>query len=201
MTVAADGTNQHLFSDAQPVIAHQLQDGMAPVGGWVAFTSGDNPMTPDPEGSGALTLNLLNVVDGTLKPITPLFAPEMEEAIKAANLTGDRNDAVEAGIAILDNSDTLKWSPDGRYLAFIAAIDGPSSDVYSYDRETGQDQSVDRRTESSRALVLVAGQPMDRSRRSRIVRHRRGLECQSGVGRRARWQHHAQVVRHGMERR
>ena len=138
MTVAADGTNQHPFSDAQPVIAHQLQDGMAPVGGWVAFTSGDNPMTPDPEGSGPLTLNLLNVVDGTLTPITPLFAPEMEEAIKSANLTGDRNDAVEAGIAVLENSDTLKWSPDGRYLAFIAAIDGPSSDVYSYDRETGQ---------------------------------------------------------------
>ena len=138
MTVAADGTNQHLLSDAQPVIGHQLQDGMAPVGGWVAFTSGDNLMTPDPEGSGALMLNLLNVVDGTLKPITPLFASEMEEAIKSANLTGDRNDAIEAGIAILDNSDTLKWSPDGRYLAFIAAIDGPSSDVYSYDRETGQ---------------------------------------------------------------
>ena len=93
MAVAADGTSLHLFSDAQPAIAHQLKDGMAPVGGWVAFASGDNPMTPDPEGSGPLTLNLLNVVDGTLKPITPLFAPEMEEAIKAATTTGDRTDA------------------------------------------------------------------------------------------------------------
>jgi hypothetical protein len=138
MSAAANGTSLRLFGDAQPAIAHQLNDGMSPVGGWVAFANGDNPMTPDPEGSGPLTLNLLNTVDGTLTPITPLFSPAMEEAIRSATTTGDRTDAIEAGIAIVDNSDTLKWSPDGRYLAFIAVIDGPSSDVYSYDRETGQ---------------------------------------------------------------
>jgi WD40 repeat protein len=43
------------------------------------------------------------------------------------------------------------WSPDGRWLAFNAAIDGPSADVYVYDTLTntierltdGPDQSVD----------------------------------------------------------
>ena len=43
------------------------------------------------------------------------------------------------------------WSPDGRWLAFNAAIDGPSADVYVYDTSTnsierltdGPDQSVD----------------------------------------------------------
>jgi hypothetical protein len=138
MSAAANGTSLQLFGDARPAIAHQIKDGLSPVGGWVAFASGANPMTPDPEGSGPLTLNLLKTVDGTLMPITPLFSPDLEEVIRSATTTGDRNDAVEAGIAIMDNSDTLKWSPDGRYLAFIAAIDGPSSDVYSYDRETGQ---------------------------------------------------------------
>jgi hypothetical protein len=138
MSVTADGINKHLFNHAQPALDHNLNDALAPTGGWIAFTGGDNPMTPDPEGSGPLTLNLLNIVDGTIKPIAPLFSPDMEQAIKAATKTGDRTDAVEAGIAIFENSDTLKWSPDGRYVAFIAAIDGPSSDVYSYDRETGQ---------------------------------------------------------------
>jgi hypothetical protein len=138
MSVTADGTSKHLFTHAQPVLDRNLNDALAPAGGWMAFTSGDNPMAPDRKGSGPLTLNLLNVVDGTIKPITPLFSVEMEQAITAATTTGDRTDAIEAGIAILQNSDTLKWSPDGRYLAFIAAIDGPSSDVYSYDRETGQ---------------------------------------------------------------
>ncbi|NTU66016.1 MAG: hypothetical protein HGB05_22080, partial [Chloroflexi bacterium] len=134
---SADGTLAQTFDRAQLSLGRQLEGGIAPTGGSVAFIGGDNPMTPDREGSGPLTLNLLNVVDGTFKPVTPLFVPEMEEAIRSAILTGDRTDAVEAGIAVAENSDTLAWSPDGRYLAFIAAIDGPSSDVYSYDRESG----------------------------------------------------------------
>jgi WD40 repeat protein len=80
-------------------------------------------------------LNLLDTRTGKQKPITPLFSPEIDQAIKTAQ--GERTAAMEAGIAIAENSDTLKWSPDGRYLAFIAASDGPSSDVYSYDRESG----------------------------------------------------------------
>jgi dipeptidyl aminopeptidase/acylaminoacyl peptidase len=31
----------------------------------------------------------------------------------------------------------MAWSPNGRYLAFAAALDGPSSDLYMYDAETG----------------------------------------------------------------
>jgi hypothetical protein len=138
MSVMADGINKHLFNYAQPALDHNLNDALAPTGGWIAFAGGDNPMTPDREGSGPLTLNLLNVSDGSVRPITPLFSPDMEQAIISATATGDRTEAIEAGLAILFNDHTLQWSPDGRYLAFIAAIDGPSSDVYSYDRVTGQ---------------------------------------------------------------
>lgn len=31
-----------------------------------------------------------------------------------------------------------KWSPDGRYLAFIGAIEGPTTDLYVYDGETDE---------------------------------------------------------------
>jgi hypothetical protein len=31
----------------------------------------------------------------------------------------------------------MKWSPNGRYLAFSAAPEGPSSDLYMYDTQTG----------------------------------------------------------------
>jgi WD40 repeat protein len=34
------------------------------------------------------------------------------------------------------------WSPDGRYLAFLGAIDGPSSDVYVYDTVTDHVQRL-----------------------------------------------------------
>jgi hypothetical protein len=135
---SADGAPSQTFTKALLSLGRNLSDGVAPAGGNVAFASGDNPMTPEREGSGPLTLNLLNVHTGNQKPITLLFSPEMMQALQETISTGDRNDAVEAGIAIVENSDTLKWSPDGRYLAFIAAIDGPSSDVYSYARESGQ---------------------------------------------------------------
>lgn len=34
------------------------------------------------------------------------------------------------------------WSPDGRYLAFLGAIEGPSSDVYVYDTATDRVQRL-----------------------------------------------------------
>jgi hypothetical protein len=138
MEVTADATIKDLFSEAVPSVVHLLKDGMSSFSGLVAFISGDNPMTPDREGSGPLMLNLLDTRTGKQQPITPLFSPDMEQALHEANSTGERNEAVEAGIAVIENDHTLSWSPDSRYLAFIAASDGPSSDVYSYDRDTGQ---------------------------------------------------------------
>jgi hypothetical protein len=58
-----------------------LSNGIAPVGGTVAFVSGDNPMTPDREGRGPLTLNLLSMRTGNQKPIALLFSPEMTQAL------------------------------------------------------------------------------------------------------------------------
>ncbi len=34
--------------------------------------------------------------------------------------------------------DTLAWSPDGRFLAYVAATDGPSADIYVYDTQTSE---------------------------------------------------------------
>lgn len=135
---SANGKPVQTFDQAQFSLSRNLSDGTAPTGSSVAFISGDNPLTPDREGSGPLMLNLLDTRTGKQQSITPLFSPEMEQSLQEATTSGERNDAVEAGIAIVFNDDTLAWSPDGRYLAFIAAIDGLSSDVYSFDRDSGQ---------------------------------------------------------------
>jgi hypothetical protein len=135
---SADGKPVQTFNQAQLSLGRNLSDGIAPFGGDVAFISGDNPTTADREGSGPLMLNLLDTHTGKQTAITPLFSPEMMQAFQEIISTGKLNDAVAAGIATAENSHTLAWSPDGRYLAFIAAIDGPSSDVYSYDRASGQ---------------------------------------------------------------
>jgi hypothetical protein len=136
--VNADGTGKTLLGAGSPSFDFNLGGEFAPNAGLLAINIGDNPFTPDTEGCCVLTVNLMNLPANTLRVITPLFSPEMQQALQEASNTGERNAAVEAGIAVAENADTLAWSPDGRYLAFIAAIDGPSSDVYSYDRDTGQ---------------------------------------------------------------
>ncbi|NTU63283.1 MAG: hypothetical protein HGB05_07745, partial [Chloroflexi bacterium] len=136
--VKLDGTGKTLLGAGSPSFDFNLGSAFAPRAGLLAINIGDNPFTPDTEGCCGLTLNLMDLPANTMRVITPLFSPEMQQALQATISAGERNAAVEAGIAVVENSDTLAWSPDGRYLAFIAAIDGPSSDVYSYDRETGQ---------------------------------------------------------------
>jgi hypothetical protein len=54
--------------------------------------------------------------------------------------------------AVLTDRSTMRWSPDGRYLAFIAAIDGPSADLYVYDTQTDQ---VHRLTDGPNQAVLM----------------------------------------------
>ncbi|HSD83506.1 MAG TPA: hypothetical protein VLG46_06595 [Anaerolineae bacterium] len=135
MIVNADGTGKTLISDSVPTLGRNLSVGLSPRGGLLAFYAG---VSPRQAGSEPLTLKLLDVSTGKTQSITRLFSLEMEQALQTASAPGERTDAVEASIAVVDNDHTLAWSPDGRYLAFIAAIDGPSSDLYSYDRETGQ---------------------------------------------------------------
>jgi hypothetical protein len=153
---SAGGEPLQTFDQAQLSLGHNLSDGIAPSGGDVAFVSGDNPMTPDREGAGPLTLHLLHMPTGNTRPLTPLFSADMEQAIQTASTTGDRNAEVEAGIAVIENDRTLAWSPDGRYLAFIAAIDGPSSDLYSYDRESRQ---INRLTDGSNQAARLFWSP------------------------------------------
>lgn len=134
-----DGSQTALVqSPLMPAVGRNLRAGIAPHDMWLALYRGANPMTPDREGADPLALFLLHVPTGHSNSSTSLFSPEMEQAIKTASTTGDRTAAVEAGIAVIENDHTLAWSPDGRYLAFLAARDGPSSDLYSLDRETGQ---------------------------------------------------------------
>ncbi len=58
----------------------------------------------------------------------PLSTPGIE------SMPGDP--AFEATRA-MEDAGSLAWSPDGRMLAFVAAIDGDSADVYLYDRVVG----------------------------------------------------------------
>ncbi len=124
--VNSDGSG-HMAIPADALLnASDLSDGASPHGGWLAVrTQGSQP--------GDLALQILHLPDGTLKTITPLFSPDLQ---RLANTTAQ--DALPEVFYAVLQPHTLSWSPDGRYLAFVAAVEGPSSDLYVYDTHTGQ---------------------------------------------------------------
>jgi hypothetical protein len=71
-----------------------------------------------------LTLHVFNFPDGTNNVITPLTS-ETTRLPDGANAW-----EITVAITLLGS---LRWSPDGQWLAFVGAMDGDSADVYSYE--------------------------------------------------------------------
>lgn len=72
---------------------------------------------------------------GVVKQI-PVLSPELAAEIDQPGEGGWRKRWTEDVYLALDADgfiDTLAWSPDGRLLAYVAAVDGPSADLYVYD--------------------------------------------------------------------
>ena len=115
--VDANGAGLIRFSTPALMTKNELARGASPTGEWLAFRSANRDNFTNTQ------LNLLHLPDGKLTTISRLLSPELEQAAEGRS---------EAAIAVSE-PDALAWSPDGRYLAFVAAIDGPSSDLYVYD--------------------------------------------------------------------
>ena len=62
-------------------------------------------------------------------------------------------------MAIWQDRPGLEWSPNGRYLAFVGAIDGPSADMYAYDSVS---QKVLRLTDGLHQPILLGWSPDSR---------------------------------------
>jgi hypothetical protein len=75
-------------------------------------------------------LELVHLPDLTKDTITPL--------ISAVNLASMETDPVQEMLltSSIAFESPVQWSPDGRHLAFVAALDGSSSDLYVYDTGT-----------------------------------------------------------------
>jgi len=62
-------------------------------------------------------------------------------------------------LTVLSERNSPRWSPEGRYLAFAAAIDGLSSDIYVYDTRTDR---VQRLTSGANQAVIMGWSPDSR---------------------------------------
>ncbi len=113
----------------------------APSGGRVAVLQFDRSLQTAP------VLRLMELPSGDVRTIANL----LPRAIDYAALNTDARSAATQVWAAVGPKNQPAWSSDGRWLAFNAAIDGPSADVYVYDASTdrisrltdGPDQSTD----------------------------------------------------------
>ncbi len=112
-----------------------LPYGIAPTGDKIAIRySVDNPRDV------GWNLAILHLPSLEVEYVSPLLAGEI---LNGVTISTDLDPQV---IQAIQDNYALAWSPDGHYLAFVAALNGPSSDLYLYSTFDG---SVKRLTSGS----------------------------------------------------
>ena len=128
-----DGTGRTLLLEGQglgPARLYNFDEIASPSGGWLAVYTFD-----DPEALIGPSLQIVHVPDGLAVWTTRLLSEEIEAEIAGGAQPG--SPAMQAADAV-NMPGALAWSPDGKRLAFTAALDGPSSDIYLYDLAKAQ---------------------------------------------------------------
>lgn len=133
---------------------------VSPDGQWLAFYVGNFKSSGIPE-SLPITLNILNLNDGTIRKIADVVTEgytnrlmQLADHLKARypdmyKPVDNQDWADNAVIAAFQWSiESVSWSPDSRQLAFAAQLDGLSSDVYLYDLESGLFKQVENSEQS-----------------------------------------------------
>lgn len=119
-----DGTGPFIIAPPPlpefPAMTFDLPSGISKSCPYLALRS------DSPDGHGWI-LEVIHFPDLKIVMTTPLLSKtNFPATMQMSDLSPD------LVTAILD-ADALSWSPDGRYLAFVAALDNASSDLYVYD--------------------------------------------------------------------
>ena len=105
-----------------PIYADDLIRGLSPDGETLIVRAGS------PENLDELALYQIQLPGGEITQISPLLSLTLQRNI--VNNTG--SNAFEA-LKAVTREDGLAWSPNNQYLAFNAALDNQSSDLYIFD--------------------------------------------------------------------
>ena len=115
MAINADGTGPQILLanlPAEPIFTGSKTNQLAIITEW-----GEIDATPPRN----MALIVLHLPDGAIQDVIPLITyPYIPEE----------------NLPYYSNA-SLSWSPNGNYLAFIGAINGPSADLYVYEAFTG----------------------------------------------------------------
>ncbi len=144
----ADSDLRVVNADGSGGATIRLPDGFAPAQVLADSVSADRGLlvlyhrTDDERGNlTSLNLGVLDAVTGALAFEVPLLSPGFPQDLRAlydARVKGQFDDFLGFQSGFAYGLTTFAWSPNGRYLAFAGQMDGPSSDLYVLDVETGQ---------------------------------------------------------------
>jgi hypothetical protein len=137
------GTTQWTVNIPHPESKHYLQEGISPDWKWYAYVTG----SVDPSGTypeGGVVLHLLNLMTGEVRDIANLlpqdFLTHLERMVKQTDpgyCGSNPEKCLPMAVGLMNNSfHSLDWSPDGKYLAFGAMLDGDSADINVYNIDT-----------------------------------------------------------------
>jgi hypothetical protein len=101
--------------------------------------------------AGGVVLHLMNLLTGEVRDIADLIPEDywarQTRMVEQSDLEGCKHNSADClSIAVTSlnaSAYSMAWSPDGKYLAFGAMLDGDSADVYLYDIDTGKIQSLE----------------------------------------------------------
>ncbi len=108
----------------EPIYTSDLVNGLSPDGHTLVVRAGSELITDE------LGLYLIDLPSIEVTQLTPLLSLSVQRNI--VNNVGTR--AFDTFRAVT-REDGLSWSPDGRFLAFTAAMDALSSDLYMWDTQ------------------------------------------------------------------
>jgi WD40 repeat protein len=133
---------------------YSLKNVISPDGKWLAFHTGTVNIGGE-EDDLPVVLNLLNMEDGSIKPIAEVavegyYTKLADVAMELKLIDPDFYAPIDGNDWVLRStiSDfqrgiySVAWSPDSGRVAFAAQIDGISSDVYVYDMNSGAIQRL-----------------------------------------------------------
>lgn len=131
---APDGEGVHVYdvesgdileiSLPEPLIMLDLTQGLSPDGHTLIVRAGLATNTDE------LALYKIDLPSTEVTPLTPLLSLSLQRLI-----VNEEDDRAFETLEAVTRPDGIAWSPDGRFLAFTAALDNDSSDLYVFDTE------------------------------------------------------------------
>jgi Tol biopolymer transport system component len=150
----ADGKGEVAFPfpiNSNVYIPQSLSNLVSPDGSWLAFYTGSDRQASGNVGTDTadLTLNLMSLgitsPAGSTKVVSRLLSADYPANFVQAARELDRADITAQALQdafVYGITQSIAWSPDGKYLAFASQMDGLSSDLYLYNTADGTIQQL-----------------------------------------------------------